>query len=148
MVDSGLLREWLPDYGLLMSRPRSAIIADDEAHIRTYVRMILKQLGVEEFHEARTGNQVLVLYEEKRPDIVLLDINMPGMTGVEVLPRVLEIDPDAVVVMLTGHAARNLIETSARDGAVHYIRKDTPKDEITRILADLFKEIYDTESHE
>jgi len=148
VIDSGLLPALRSGYVYRMSRPNSAIIADDEAHIRTYVRMILQQLGVEEIYESRTGNQVLTLYKEKRPDIVLLDINMPGLTGVEVLPNLMEIDPEAVVIMMTGHASRSLVESSARDGAVHYIRKDTPRDEIIRILGDLFKSIFPVASHE
>lgn len=128
-----------------MAIPQSALVADDEAHIRTYVRMILNQLGVTEVHEARTGDQALEVFEAKRPDVVFLDINMPGLTGLEVLPRILEIDSEAIVIMLTGHASRHLIESSAKEGAVHYIRKDTPKAEIMELLQTLFKEIFEDE---
>ncbi|MFO7726655.1 MAG: response regulator [Oceanipulchritudo sp.] len=128
-----------------MAIPRSALVADDEAHIRTYVRMILKQLGVGEVHEARTGEQALELFGEKKPEVVFLDINMPGLSGLEVLPKILEKDPDAAVIMLTGHASRRLIESSAQKGALHYIRKDTPKAEITKLLKDLFEDTFEDE---
>ena len=128
-----------------MAIPQSALVADDEAHIRTYVRMILNQLGVAEVHEARTGDQALEVYKEKNPEVVFLDINMPGLTGMEVLPRILEMDSEAIVIMLTGHASRQLIENSAKQGAVHYIRKDTPKTEIVKLLETLFEEIFEDE---
>ena len=126
-----------------MANPNSALIADDEKHIRSYVRLILNRLGVEEVYEANDGASAVESYRENKPDLVLLDINMPGMTGLEVLPKILEMDPEAVVVMLTGHASRHLIEGSAKAGAVHYIRKDTPQQEISDMLTELFNEIYE-----
>jgi two-component system chemotaxis response regulator CheY len=126
-----------------MANPNSALIADDEKHIRSYVRLILNRLGVEEVYEANDGASAVESYKENKPDLVLLDINMPGMTGLEVLPKILEMDPEAVVVMLTGHASRHLIEGSAKAGAVNYIRKDTPQQEISDMLTELFNEIYE-----
>lgn len=125
-----------------MAIPATALVADDEDHIRSYVRIILNHLGVEEVFEAKTGDEALQVFREKSPDVVLLDINMPGLTGLEALPKIIEMDPDAVVIMLTGHASRHLIEDSSRAGAVHYIRKDTPQQEITRMLRELFDEIF------
>jgi len=126
-----------------MANPNSALIADDEKHIRSYVRLILNRLGVEEVYEASDGASAVESYSENKPDLVLLDINMPGMTGLEVLPKIIEMDPDAIVVMLTGHASRHLIEGSAKAGAVNYIRKDTPQQEISDMLTELFNEIYE-----
>jgi two-component system chemotaxis response regulator CheY len=125
-----------------MAIPRSALVADDENHIRAYVRIILSRLGVDEVYEARTGEEALEIHIRERPDIVLLDINMPGKTGLEVLPEILKVDPEAVVVMLTGHASRHLVEQSAKAGAIQYIRKDTPQEEISRMLNELFEELY------
>lgn len=128
-----------------MANPKSALIADDEKHIRAYVRLILNRLGVNEVYEASDGAQAIASYRENHPEVVLLDINMPGMTGLEVIPKLLEIDPDAIVIMLTGHASRHLVEGSAKAGAVHYIRKDTPQQEIADMLEELFKDIFGEE---
>lgn len=126
-----------------MAIPRTALVADDENHIRAYVRIILNHLGVEEVHEAKTGDEALEVFKDKHPDVVFLDINMPGMTGLEVLPKIMEVDPESIVIMLTGHASRHLVEDSARAGAIHYIRKDTPQQEISRMLKELFDEIFE-----
>ena len=128
-----------------MARPKSALIADDEKHIRSYVRIILNRLGVEEVYEAANGNETVECFRQHRPQLVFLDINMPGMTGLEVLPKLLEIDEDAVVLMLTGHASRHLVEGSAKAGAVHYIRKDTPQQEISDMLVEVFEEYFGEE---
>ena len=128
-----------------MAKPNSALVADDENHIRSYVRIILNHLGIETVYEAKTGTEAVESFRENRPDVVFLDINMPGLTGLEALPQIIEIDPDAVVLMLTGHASRHLVEGSAKAGATHYIRKDTPQQEITSMLKELFTEIFGEE---
>lgn len=125
-----------------MSIPTSALIADDESHLRVYVRMILQQLGVETVYEAKSGDEALELYREHQPEVVFLDINMPGKSGLEVLPELLDHDPDAIAIMLTGHASRQLVETSERHGAAQYIRKDTPREQIMELLRGLFEEIF------
>lgn len=125
-----------------MSIPTSALVADDESHLRVYVRTILRHLGVETVYEAKSGAEALDLYRQHHPDVVFLDINMPGKSGLEVLPELLEDDPDAIVVMLTGHASRQLVESSQRHGAVQYIRKDTPREQIIELLRGLFDEIF------
>ena len=128
-----------------MAIPKSALVADDENHIRSYVRIILNHLGIETVYEAKNGQEAVDSFRENKPEVVFLDINMPGMTGLEALPLILDIDPDAVVIMLTGHASRHLVEGSAKAGATHYIRKDTPQQEITTLLSELFNEIFEEE---
>jgi DNA-binding NarL/FixJ family response regulator len=128
-----------------MPFPTSALIADDEPHLRVYLRMILQQLGVKTIHEVKSGSEVMDLYREHRPEVVFLDINMPGKSGLEVLPELLEYDPDAIAIMLTGHASRQLVESSERQGATQYIRKDTPREQIIELLRELFLETFANE---
>ena len=125
-----------------MAKPNSALVADDENHIRSYVRIILNHLGIKTVFEAKSGQEAIDSFRENRPEVVFLDINMPGISGLEALPQILDIDPDAVVIMLTGHASRHLVEGSAKAGASHYIRKDTPQQEITTLLEELFDDIF------
>ncbi len=110
------------------------LLVDDEAHIRKYVGLVVRGLGAPVIFEASSGEQALALYAQESPDLVLLDVNLPGMTGVQILSGILAQDPDALVVMLTSLANRQTIEECLRLGAASYIRKDTPKE---AILAEL-----------
>ena len=114
----------------------SILLVDDEPHIRKYVGLILRQLGAPKILEAANGEEAIATYERKRPDLVLLDINMPIMDGMETLKRLKALDPSCVVVMLTSIANRLNVEAALALGAVNYIRKDTPKDEITKALTE------------
>jgi CheY-like chemotaxis protein len=114
--------------------PQRILVVDDEAHIRTYLRLILQSLGATEIHEAGDGPNALMLYQQHHPDLVMLDFNLPGEDGLEILQHLLELDPDAPVVMMTAVASREIVEQCAAAGALNYIRKDTPRDGIAKAL--------------
>ncbi|MGB0258390.1 MAG: response regulator transcription factor [Coraliomargarita sp.] len=125
-----------------MTRPISALIVDDEEHLRLYLKLVLKQVGFEKFEEASNGQEAIDLYKRKPADLVLMDVNMPIKEGMEALEEIIEHDSDAVVVMASSVASRKAVEASLEKGASYYIRKDTPKDEIVTILNRLIDEIW------
>ncbi len=110
------------------------LLVDDEPHIRKFVSLILKQLGSPTLFEASNGQEALEIYQREQPDLVLLDVSMPVMDGLETLKRLKAIDPDAVVVMLTSIVNRQSIDEALDYGAANYLRKDTPKEEIAKAL--------------
>lgn len=112
----------------------SILIVDDEAHIRKFVGLILRQLGVGQLHEARNGTEALAIFARERPGIVLLDVNMPITDGLETLKKLRAIDPGCVVIMLTSLTTRHTVESALEAGANNYLRKDTPKEEIAKAL--------------
>ena len=120
-----------------MSFSGKILLVDDETHIRKFVSLILKQIGQPVVTEAGNGEEAIKAYQADRPDLVLLDVNMPRMDGMETLRKLKETDPDCVVIMLTSLANRESVERALELGAAGYIRKDTPKDEIARALSEL-----------
>jgi two-component system chemotaxis response regulator CheY len=120
-----------------MSFSGKILLVDDEAHIRKFVSLILKQIGQPVIKEAVNGEDALAAYQAEKPDMVLLDVNMPRMDGMETLRKLKQIDPDCVVIMLTSLANRESVERALELGAASYIRKDTPKDEIAQALAEV-----------
>ena len=114
----------------------SILLVDDEAHIRKFMSLLLRHLGITRIFEAPNGASALEVYKAERPDLVMLDVNMPQMDGIETLKALKELDPDCVVVMLTSLANRQTIDQAVALGAANYIRKDAPPEDIGRALAD------------
>jgi two-component system chemotaxis response regulator CheY len=119
------------------------LLVDDEPHIRKFIGLLLKQLGAPTIIEAGNGREALALYQQERPDLVLLDVNMPGLDGLATLRKLRELDPDVVVIMLTSLASRQVVEGAADLGACLYIRKDTPKDEMLKMLRETIETTFE-----
>ena len=115
----------------------TVLVVDDEPHVRKYVGLILAQLGTPKIIEAVNGAEGVNTYNRERPDLVVLDVNMPIMDGIETLRKIKEINPDCVVVMLTSLANRQTVEQAIELGATNYIRKDTSKAEISKAFSEI-----------
>ncbi len=112
----------------------TALLADDEAHIRLFVKATLASMGCSVVAEAANGREAVEQFRKHRPDVTLLDINMPVMNGQQALEAIRAEFPDAFVIMLTSLSGTEAVETCIAAGAANYIRKDTP-------LAELKQEI-------
>lgn len=122
----------------LMAVTTKVLVVDDEPHLRTFVRILLCSTFADlEVYEAGDETAALALYTEKRPDLVLLDINLIGVSGLDVLQRLRRLDPEAEVVMLTAVNVRHTIEEAQAKGAAGYILKDTDEEELTTALLEI-----------
>jgi two-component system chemotaxis response regulator CheY len=119
-----------------MSAAPRVIIADDEAHIRLIMKKVIKTINCELVGEAQNGEEAVELCREYKADIVLLDINMPKQTGVESIKEIKELQPDALIIMLTSVADVETVDECLTRGAFNYIRKDTPIKEIRQIIVE------------
>jgi YesN/AraC family two-component response regulator len=126
----------------------SIMLVDDEAHIRKFISLLLRHLGVKNIFEAANGKLALEVYQEKRPDLVMLDVNMPVMDGIQTLRALKVLDPDCVVVMLTSLANRQTIDEAVALGAANYIRKDAPPEEIGRALSETIDNCFESDDSE
>ncbi len=123
------------------------LLVDDEAHVRKFVGLIARTLGNPTLLEASNGADALEVYQREKPDVVLLDVNMPILDGIGTLRELKAIDPEAVVIMLTSLANRQTVEESLELGASNYLRKDTPRDEIARRLKETLEAIFGSEEN-
>jgi len=128
-----------------MNRPQTILLTDDEAHIRKFIGLVLRQFDNPRILEASDGAQAVALYREHQPDLVLLDVNMPNLDGVEALAQIRALDENAVVIMLTSLANRQTVEECLNLGAADYIRKDTPRDEMAARFAQVITECFGEE---
>jgi DNA-binding NarL/FixJ family response regulator len=116
------------------------MVADDEYHARAVLRVIVEGLPGTVVSEADNGIDVLTKYKETQPDIVLLDINMPFKSGDLVVEELIQHNPEARIVILTGVADSETVEKCIEAGACAYIRKDTPAEEMRALIRDIFED--------
>lgn len=102
------------------------MICDDEPSLRTLLRLALGlEDDLEVVAEAADGREALDLAEQHRPDVILLDLAMPNMDGLEALPRLHEVVPGAKVVVYSGFQESALGRKARELGAVAYVEKGT-----------------------
>jgi two-component system chemotaxis response regulator CheY len=117
-----------------MARPTSALLVDDEAHVRVYLRMLLQSVGVATVWEAADGKQAVELYALHRPPVVLLDLAMPVVSGEQVFRDLQAIDPDVAVIIVTSQSSLKTVQALHQLGAIAYLLKHTPREQMVKTL--------------
>lgn len=111
-----------------MRKPR-VLIVDDETAILDTLRILLKRDGFD-VHTAAGGRQGLEALAEVSPDFVLTDIRMPGVSGIDILNAVRELDPTIPVILMTAQASLQSAIQAVNQGAFHYIQKPFANDDL------------------
>lgn len=114
--------------------PLRVLIVDDDDDQRFLLRRQFARAGIEQVREASTADQALERIAEERPDLIVLDIAMPGRSGLEALPDVRVAAGEAPVVMLSNFSRRKLEEQARQRGAVGYVEKRTPAGQLVRAI--------------
>ena len=110
------------------------ILVDDHKMLREGLRRSLEELGFAVIAEAGDGEEGVRLAAAMRPDVMLMDVSMPEMDGVEATRQIVERNPNAKVVMLTMHADRDVVDRALKAGAVGYLTKDCSMDEVAEAV--------------
>ncbi len=123
----------------LKGKDQKILIVDDDEGFNLVTNKLLKLVGYTTF-SALSGNEATEIYNEVEPDLVLLDRNMEGMDGVTTAEILLEIDPLAAIVFLSGYDQRGPdgISEELRDRIAGYISKPFELNELTRTIAEIF----------
>ena len=120
--------------------PIRVVLADDHALVRAGMRSLLGAMAqVQVVGEAASGEEALSLAERERPDVVLMDIAMKGMTGLEAASRMREQHPGVRVVILSMHAGEEYVLQALRAGAVGYLLKDAATGELELALRSVMR---------
>ncbi|MCW3065658.1 MAG: two component transcriptional regulator, LuxR family [Solirubrobacterales bacterium] len=118
-----------------MSDPITVLIADDHAVVREGLRSFLQvQDGVEVVGEAEDGERAVALVESLVPDVVLMDLVMPQMDGLEALRRLRSVSPSTRVVVLTSYVQDEKVLAAIRAGAAGYLLKDVRPPELVEAI--------------
>jgi DNA-binding NarL/FixJ family response regulator len=110
------------------------LLVDDHAVVRSGLRRLLAALPGVEISEADEGRGALALVRAERPDVVLLDLNLPGLGGLELLRRVLLEHPAARVMVLSMHAEALYAARALQAGAVGYLSKNASPEELLEAI--------------
>jgi DNA-binding NarL/FixJ family response regulator len=107
------------------------LVADDQKLVRDALVAFLEGVdGVDVVGTARDGVEAVAIALERHPHVVVMDLSMPKMNGVEATRQILHSAPDTRVVILTGHGSRDCAEAALRVGAVAFVHKDREAREI------------------
>jgi DNA-binding NarL/FixJ family response regulator len=116
------------------------LVADDHAVVREGVRKVLsKEHGFEVVAEAEDGMKTLALAEEHRPDVIVLDLTMPGVSGLEIAVKLRETASEAGILILTMHERGEYVLEAVRAGALGYVLKDTGPAELRESVRAVFR---------
>jgi NarL family two-component system response regulator LiaR len=115
--------------------PIRVLIADDHAIVRKGVRALLSEAGgFEIVAEADDGQEAVLRAEETHPDVILMDLLMPVMDGIEATRRITRHRPGAHILVLTSFAADNKVFPAIKAGATGYLLKDSSPEELVRAI--------------
>src|SRR5205085_4288280 len=120
----------------MRGRPMSLrlLIVDDHPLTRDALASLLVQHGFDVAGQAADGTEAIRLARELSPDVILLDLSMPGLDGLEALPRLREAAPDCEVVVLTADGTEENLLGAIRAGAAGYLLKSEPPARIVEFL--------------
>jgi DNA-binding NtrC family response regulator len=120
-----------------MPNEETILVVDDEIGLRESLRMILKPLY--EVHTATAGEEALQFIQDNHVDLVLLDLNMPGLSGFGVLKAIKDFRPDIEVIIITGYKSLENAKEAIRLGAEDFIPKPFNVADILAIVAKIFE---------
>lgn len=116
------------------------LIADDHAIVRRGIRALLSESGgFEVVAEAANGQETVLRAAETKPDVILMDLLMPGMDGIEATRRITSQQPGSRILVLTSFAADNKVFPAIKAGAQGYLLKDSSPEELVRAIRQVFR---------
>ena len=120
-----------------VTTPRSVLVVDDQAPFRSAARAVLRRLdGFEFAGEASSGLEAIELVDRLRPALVLMDMNMPEMSGIEATRTIVAAHPEVVVILCSTYDAADLPSAASASGAAAYVNKE-------RLAADTIRRLWE-----
>lgn len=110
------------------------MLVDDAAFMRMMIKNALTKSGYNDFVEAQDGTEAVKKYEEEKPDMVIMDITMPNMDGLQALKKIKEGDAAAKVVMCTAMGQESMVVDAIKSGAKDFIVKPFNAERITQTV--------------
>ena len=120
---------------------KKILIADDTTFMREMLKSALDPEKFQIIGEATDGEKAVEFYKEKKPDLLILDINMPKMNGIDALTEVIKYDPDANVIMCSDQKYENMIVMAIKRGAKDFVIKPFTSSDVITAVNKIFPDI-------
>lgn len=111
-----------------------AMVVDDERDMRELLAKTLKKFGCSVISKVDNGRDAIKISGELHPDVVFMDVEMPGMNGLDALKKILAKERDVFVVMVSGHSSIETVKTAVNYGAKGFVVKPYNKNNIEQML--------------
>jgi two-component system, NarL family, response regulator LiaR len=123
-----------------MSEKIQILVVDDHTVVRKGLCALLsdEKYGIHVVGEAADGREAIEKARTLQPQVILLDLAMPGMGGLEAIPAILREDPKARILVLTSHAEDDQVVEAVRSGALGFLRKDSSPDELVSTIHNVY----------
>ena len=121
-------------------RPIRLLLVDDHAVVRKGMRALLdREPGLEVVGEAENGEQAVRAAERLRPDVILMDLEMPGIGGIEATRHISATQPESRIVVLTSHAAEEDVFPALKAGALGYLLKHSAPEDVLQAIRQAYR---------
>ncbi len=118
----------------------NVLLVDDHELVRTGIKRLLDDVhDIKVMAEASSGEDAITMVRDNRPDVVLMDVSMPGIGGLEATRRLLTMDPELPVIIVTVHTDDPFPSRLLQAGAVGYLSKGTSVDEMVQAIQDVYE---------
>ena len=115
------------------------MLVDDHVMVRAGLKALLEQMqGIHVVGEAANGFQAIELVKQLQPDVILMDLSMPGMDGIEAIKRIITISPDQHILVLTGFLDEERLIQAVRAGAQGCVDKTSPPEVLVQSIRDVY----------
>lgn len=111
------------------------LLVDDAAFMRTTIKNCLTKAGYENLLEAGDGKQAVEIFQKEKPDLIIMDITMPNMDGIEALQVIKQLDANAKVVMCSAMGQETMVVQAIQLGALDFIVKPFKPDRILKTVS-------------
>lgn len=119
---------------------KTVLVVDDAVFMRTTIKRMLEDQSFNVIGEASNGAEAVEMYRKLLPDVVTMDVTMPGMTGIEAVEAIISEHPNAKIVMVTALGQQKLIVDAIEKGAKDFVTKPFNPEQIIQVLTNVTDE--------
>jgi two-component system chemotaxis response regulator CheY len=117
-----------------MSKRYKVLVVDDSAAMRMLITASLQDSEFDVVAQAKNGQEAVQLFKDTSPDVILLDIVMPGMSGVETLAQIMALDKNAVAIMASSMGTDDSVREALKTGAKNFLQKPIEQEALLKVL--------------